>query len=258
MKISEPGSAAWFEHQRHRCWDHLRALLSIKQALASIQELIESWSSVSVAARCALHSSSIIMYARPFTVAKTRTGKIIFASKSLSNEPGFDSELHKHILKLRDEIVAHSDYEHFPSTMYLQTVGDGALPVSLGAKVKTMSGISSLELAGRYKSHFLAAALGMENLLGKEFKSLVDQIKREPQEFLKTQNIPTSTKLVAAGEVTDAQPSGPVSVVAQPAFSPGLDGYSYVQLTHQVALLDSGKYQILSDGVPSEITFDVD
>src|ERR1700722_5351001 len=134
--LANKGSVEWFEHSRRRCVDHLRSLLSIQMARNSANAILQQWTSQSAENNSALHSSCVIAYARPFTNAATKNGNIQYPTKKLMKAPGFDKELHFHILDLRHRLVAHSDYGIFPSTMYLQAIGDDRLPVTLGINVK--------------------------------------------------------------------------------------------------------------------------
>jgi hypothetical protein len=134
-KLSDKGSVEWFELSRRRCVDHLRALLSIKTARDSAVAILRDWSSQSAESNSALHSSCVIAYARPFTYAASKNGKVTYSTKGLMAASGFDKELHVHILDLRNQIIAHGDYGIFPATMYLQTAGDEQLPLRLGINV---------------------------------------------------------------------------------------------------------------------------
>jgi hypothetical protein len=104
-------------------------------------DILSNWGSQTAATNGALHSACVISYARLFVHSETSTGKITYPSRHLMRAVGFDLELHKHILELRNQIIAHGDYHMFPSTMYLQSIGDNRLPIALGIKVKACSGL---------------------------------------------------------------------------------------------------------------------
>ena len=67
--MPKQGTAEWFERVRHRCIDHLRALLSIQLAHHSIQEILHHGESLPPIVKAALHSNCVVAYSRPFTSA---------------------------------------------------------------------------------------------------------------------------------------------------------------------------------------------
>jgi hypothetical protein len=254
-KFPDKGSVEWFELSRMRCVDHLRALLSIKVARDNAVAILRNWNSQSSETNSALHSSCVIAYARPFTSAETGKGKVIYSTKRLMAAVGFDKELHAHILDLRNQIIAHGDYGVFPSTMYLQTVGDERLPLSLGINVKGILGIESHDLALRYEKHLSVCDVNLEKILNQECKELASEARLHPSEFHDTHNILEVKEELNLGlELKDLpRPAGPAAVVEDPVFAPGLSGYRYVTLTHQISLVESGKYAVTEDGVLKEI-----
>jgi hypothetical protein len=251
------GSVEWFEHSRRRCVDHLRALLSIQMARNSANAILQQWTSQSAENNSALHSSCVIAYARPFTNAATKNGNIQYPTKNLMRASGFDKELHFHILDLRHRLIAHSDYGIFPSTMYLQTIGDDRLPVTLGINVKGIFGIESHDLALRYARHLSICAMVVEQLLNIECNELALEARIHPAEFHKTHNIPEAKdeRIILDSQFKDIPPpTGPAAGVDNPAFPEAPSGYRYITLTHQISLVESGKYTVTVDGVEEEIT----
>jgi hypothetical protein len=256
-KIPDKGSVEWFELSRIRCVDHLRALLSIKLARDNAVAILRNWNSLSAETNSALHSSCVIAYARPFTYAATKNGKVTYSAKRLPAASGFDKELHIHILDLRNQIIAHGDYGIFPSTMYLQTVGDERLPLRLGINVKGILGIESHDLALRYEKHLSVCDLNLEKILNHECRELASEARMHPAEFHKTHNIPEVKEEITLGpESKDLPPpAGPAAVVENPVFPEGLSGYRYITLTHQISLIESGKYIVTEDGMAKEMIF---
>ena len=169
---------------------------------------------------------------------------------------GFDIELHKHILDLRNQMVAHGDYGVFPSTMYVQSIGDERLPIYLGINVKGLFGISDRGLAGRYGAHLSMCESKLAELLNLECGELAAQAQLHPELFDATHNIPevqeqsTFTNLILSDI---PRPSGPAGSVEDPSLPDGLSAYNYMTLIHQVPLQSSGKYLVTNNGVQSEI-----
>jgi len=168
---------------------------------------------------------------------------------------GFDKELHIHILDLRNRIIAHGDYGIFPSTMYLQTVGDEQFPLSLGVNVKGIFGIESHDLASRYEKHLSICDKSLEKILNDECNELAAEARLHRPEFQSTHNIPMIKEEFKLGSEFDnlPRPTGPAGVVENPVFPEGLSGYRYVTLMHQISLMESGTYTVTEDGVAKEI-----
>lgn len=239
------GTTEWFLLYRHRCVDHLRALASIRLAHDYMTRVLDLWASADAAILGALHSASIVAYARPFTSAATKHGKVTYGAAGLKKVSGFDRQLHEHLLMLRNQLIAHADYAYFPSTMYLQNVGDEQLPVAIGINVKIMVGLRSRSLAERYRSHFLACMTAIEAALNRDLKELVAQAKEHPAEFDTTHNLPTATAewSVTPEFSTLPPPAGPAGGVDEPTF-PETGDYVYLTLQHQMPLINSGTYMI--------------
>jgi hypothetical protein len=257
--LPDEGSVEWFEQSRRRCVDHLRALLSIRISRDSVAAILQHWGLQSAEYNSALHSSCVISYARLFTNASTKNGNIKYPTKRLIASPGFDRGLHIHVMDLRNRLVAHADYSVFPSTMYLQAVGDERIPLTLGINVKGLFGIESHDLAVRYEKHFSTCHKAVEQMLNLECDELASQARLFPAEFHKTNNIPDAeTKTTLDRNLREIpRPTGPAASVENPAFAEGLSGYRYITLTHQVPLIKSGKYVVTEAGIAQEITFHV-
>jgi hypothetical protein len=245
------------ENSRMRCVDHLRALLSIKMARSNIAEILRNWDSHTSDVKSALHSACVISYARAFTHSATSKGKITYPARQLVRTTGFDTELHKHVLDLRNQIIAHGDYGIFPSTMYVQTMGDERLPIVLGINVKSMLGIASRDLALRYENHLSICDSRLEQLLNLECSELAAGAKLHPDAFNATHNIPEVHEgpVPLGADLTNLpRPTGPAGTVENPSFPDGLSGYDYITLTHQIPLLESGEYVVTTNGIEQKIT----
>ena len=254
-KPPNKGSVEWFERSRRPCVDHLRALLSLRMARDSATAIVRYWGLQSAENGSALHSSCVIAYARPFTNAATKSCNIKYPAKRLMATAGFDKELHLHILDLRNQLIAHSDYGVFPSSMYLQTIGDERLPLTLGIKVKGMFGIESHDLAQRYETHLSICVATVEQALNLECNELASEARIHPAEFDKTHNIPEVRQegIILDSELRDLPgPTGPAASVDNPAFVDGLSGYRYITLTHQISLVKNGEYVFTEDGIAKE------
>jgi hypothetical protein len=258
---SVEGSIAWFEKLRRRCVDHFRALASVQLAQRYSSRLTQGWGLFDDEIASALHATSVIAYARPFTTAKAKQGNIFYPVRDLQRQPGFDAALHRHLMALRNQLIAHSDYGVLRSTMYMQAVGDSQeLPVSLGLNVKRLVGIESKTLAERYLSHLDVCVARISAAFDVEFKAMARHVRDHPEHFRQTQNIPT--EITQHGAIDTLQllpkPSGAAGGVKEPAFEGIEAGYKYQMITHQVALVKSGTYDVQVNGKKEQYHLKID
>ena len=260
MRKPKEGTVTWFERARRECVDHLRALNSIRMAHECVSEILTHWATNDGVTATGLHSASVIAYARPFTKAQTKFGNVAYPVSVLKKAPGFDRELHLHLMDLRNRLIAHADYGLLASTMYLQLIGDEKLPVAMGVNVKSMLGFEARSLAQRYQAHFVACMTSIEERLNRELREVATEAQKYPAEFHATHNVPVAmSELKPTTELTDFPgPTGPAGDVAEPSFPEGLSGYRYRTLQHQLPLIESGTYTIHERGSPKEVTFTVD
>jgi len=141
--------------------------------------------------------------------------------------------------------------------MYLQTLGDERLPLTLGINVKGLFGIESHDLALRYEKHFSICAISIEKILNVACKELASEIEIHPTAFRGTNNLAEARHdFVLDSKLRNIPPpTGPAASVEDPAFVEGLKGYRYITLTHQIPLIETGKYVVKLDGIEKEIDF---
>jgi hypothetical protein len=152
-------------------------------------------------------------------------------------------------------MMAHSDYDVFPSTMFLQVIGDERLPMSLGLNVKGIVGIKTRDLAERYEKHLSSCATAVENALNRECNQLAEVARLYPAEFDRTHNLSASVQKVEmkGTHPTLLKPSGSAADVAEPSFPEGISGYQYLMLSHEVTLIEPGKHFVKINGVATEV-----
>lgn len=221
--------------------------------------ILDRWTAADLSSLIALHSACVVAYARPFTPAFTRHGRVQYGTRALEKARGFDRQLHSHLVELRHRLIAHGDYDLLPSTMYVQTIGDEMLQISIGVNVKTMAGLASSGLAQRYRAHFLACMSALEERLNQELRELATEARKYPSEFNATHNVRMDTRQWQPSSrlAEFPGPTGPASDVEEPSFPEGMSGYRYVILRHQFALIESGTYTVHTDGKPVQVTFTV-
>jgi len=133
------------------------------------------------------------------------------------------------------------------------------LPINVGINVKRLRGLDARELANRYSSHFASCINQIAKTFDSEFNELARKIRENPKYFEDTQNLPL--QVTEHGPVPSLtrlpMPHGPAGDVNEPEFPDRLTGYRYQKLTHQKALIKSGKYKVMVNGVPQEYTFEI-
>jgi len=250
--MSDKGTSAWFVGARELCIDHLRALGSIRAAERYMAKLLEQPPSCDTELAGALHSAAVIAYSQAFTTAHTRAGKVTYKIHRLKKAVGFDKRLHRHLLDLRDRLIAHADYAVLPSVMDMSLIGD--LPVALTLKVKRLAGIRSRGLAERYHRHFRACRVAIEASLNDELRELVAEGRKHPGTFRATHNIPPAEETVRiSGKFEDLSPG---NQVAEPTFEN--EGYVYISLEHCLPLVQGGQHAVTDrDGKQVEIDIEI-
>lgn len=256
---ASPEELAKFEKARRRCVDQYRALASLESSHDYALRLFSEWGRHDPIILSALHSATVMAYSRPFSQSKTSQGSREFPVKDLKRvAPNFDDEMHRHILRLRNQIIAHSDYSWLRSTMFYQAIGDGgSLPVELGINVKRIRGIEDRALSERYLEHVASCVMRLSTIFDEEFNNLARQVRDDPSLFGLTANIPTEISRDGPNPNLTAlpPPKGAASNVEEPDFSDKIGGYRFEMLTHKRALVRSGTYLVLVNGTPQEFTF---
>jgi hypothetical protein len=79
-------------------------------------------------------------------------------------------------------------------------------------------------------------------------------------EFDQTHNLPDVRAEVTFGptDVAIRRPSGPAGEVVEPSYPDGLSDYRYVQLTHEITLLEGLLKTVSDDGSPVELIVSTD
>jgi hypothetical protein len=231
--------------------------MDIRMAHDAICKLLHSWASADATVNYSLHFTAVTLYARPFLPTATSSGKVQYPIKDLKETPGFDQELHQHIIDVRNTLVAHRDYGVSHSTMYLKSLGDEEMPVALGANVKVLAGIDERPLAERYERHFCVCRSVVEEILTREMKNLGEEAFRRPAAFNATTNLPVDRARVeiSTSDQILPGPSGPANGVEDPGSAAEICGYRYVTLTHQTPLVKSGAVKLHFDGALQDVTF---
>lgn len=113
----DEGTPEWFKERKRRIVSHARALDCIASARRSITSLLVNWDNPDPEVRAALHSATVISYARPFSDNRDIRGRWSKYPERYLNHERFDQALHRHLLVLRSKLIAHHDSEYLSAKL---------------------------------------------------------------------------------------------------------------------------------------------
>lgn len=108
-----------------------------------------------------LFSFGVIKYAKMFIESSTAFGKRTYPIRHLKIEPNFSTEMHKHLVEIRNTLIAHDDFESVEPKILQGCMGlnDGAIiiPVMIGVSNLCISYPEDLATINKMKCHVAAA-----------------------------------------------------------------------------------------------------
>jgi hypothetical protein len=159
-----------------------QALDALASAERYAEKLCTEWARQDYVVLAALHAAAIIDYSKAFEEKPPYPVRHLYAQK------GFDQGLHRHILKLRQKLVAHTDDAYTGSDLGLLVVGvhdnehDATVQVPQAAHVRvtTLHSISSEELAKSCLAHISATVKGANVDAANKAKIYISQALLNP------------------------------------------------------------------------------
>jgi hypothetical protein len=170
-KIVE-GSPEWFRRRRRVAADYVRALDSIEEAAAAIDRLLRDWDILDDQLKSSLLHSAVMHYARPFS------DKHDYGGKALHRHPSFDVGLHVHLLKLRNNLIAHHKNETLRAQVghgYAELNLSGTLTsalISTHCVVKALHSIENRTVAERYAQHLTVCVECLKQIATKHLEAI--------------------------------------------------------------------------------------
>lgn len=153
-----------FERIRRDCrlgvktWHNLSSSLSAFERLCHLVDLNDHLILSS------LFYMGVIKYAKPFLNNDSGSGLISYPIKTLRKESGFRLDIHKHLVSIRNTLIAHDDFkEVFPTilTTNMRMGGtDFDIIISITMSNKCISHPSDLSVVAIFKEHVSAALDG--------------------------------------------------------------------------------------------------
>jgi hypothetical protein len=93
------------------CKLSIKAYQNLVGALNAFDRLISLWDKDDNLLLSSVFCFAVVKYARPFTQTKTPLGKASYPISHLRKTQNFSIKAHAHLLKIRDTLVAHDDFE---------------------------------------------------------------------------------------------------------------------------------------------------
>lgn len=191
MTIFKEGTKEWLADLNNKLSHHICAFDPIYQAYQQMKKWYDEWDTLDELTKSALFTSIIIHYSRPFTLNRIAHGKHQYKTTYLKKAPGFDAELHKHIMNdIRDQIVAHHDRRALKTRIgHLINVvrvkldnsqfDDWRIPLRTFAISKGVRFITSKEHAKRYLDHLTVCV----NAIATHAYQLLGEINSSAQKY---------------------------------------------------------------------------
>ncbi len=93
------------------CKLSIKAYQNLVGALNAFNRFIALWDNDDELLLSSVFCFGVVKYARPFTQTKTPFGKASYPISHLKKIQNFSAKVHAHLLKIRDTLIAHDDFE---------------------------------------------------------------------------------------------------------------------------------------------------
>ena len=158
-----------FSRCHTQCLLGVKAYQNVRAALMSFERLCTLAGSDDHILVSSFFHTGVIRYAKPFTSTISKSKKILYGYKKLKSQAGFSEDLHKHILNVRDTLIAHDDLDQIEPRVLSHGISMAPsnlnIPVTLAIANKCISHPADLLGAQKLKSHIAATLSGIEKNL---------------------------------------------------------------------------------------------
>lgn len=241
------GSIEWFRDKKRELVDHGRAADNFATAQRAMEALQATWGRSEETTALALHTAAVINYARPFSSNRGQGGgKRTYSTGHIDKTPGFDRAMHRHLLELRDKLIAHSDADYVDAAAFCFELGVSGrdtvlnadfaieIPIEVRVAARALHSISDEGLVRAYLAHVTAAAAGAAEKLLAEMNLLLRTAQEHtdahrqsresnlPEFFRQEHDLPTDGRL----QIPFAPPPASQTLKAPPLKAFG-DHYCY-------------------------------
>jgi hypothetical protein len=246
MRKLVEGTVEWFDWLHLAISDHARALNSILAARSAAEALRRNWENPDLEVRSALYTQIVVNYARPFIPNVVNGRMRTYPINDLKRQADFDRALHKHLVDLRNKLLAHADSEYLQGRVFhrfLDVAGKGGtvrVPIGVSVRVQALHGISDKATIEQYVGHFAAAGPCIDAKLREALDALLRAFIQYPDGFEKMDDPTHRETLGAVPAGTEHQlPDWRQLKSAQlprPVFAVGTEGFVFRDLEFDCVL----------------------
>jgi len=157
-----------------------KSLQNVKASLASIDLLYPLRESQQWDLMSALYCSAVVRYTKPFSGSRSNR---TYPIKRIKHNEGFSSEIHKHLLEIRDVLVAHDDLDIIePKFMVHSYKFDGIeYPMSATITNKCLGYPGDWGMLAKIRSHVQSCFDAMRCRLTEDMHAVIDAHMRDPE-----------------------------------------------------------------------------
>jgi hypothetical protein len=262
------GTPAWFKHEKLHLVEGLKAFDSFETATHSFAKLVALGANGDEVLRESLHTAGVIHYGRPFSANRVGDVKYSFPKTIIKSQPGYEEDVHQHLVDLRNKLVAHSDRDFADGNLFKRrwmfTVESETFEALAGAAIlaKTINTLQDMVLAEKFLTHVKAAAEATDASLRKRLEEFTkvgqefyDELKigcpdalQAPILMARVELSPTDPKVTVPRNVLN-----PHAVLKQPPLTIGKDGYTYRSVGLEVDVSSTVTWQD-PNGVEHSVT----
>jgi hypothetical protein len=191
--VTTPGTVQWFRTRKRSLYRDIRALNDFTAALAAVTRILEradQWEDPVGEMRGALFMAAVVTYVRPFVGSNTKDGqKSFYGTKYLKPDARFDLELHRHLIDLRNKLIAHDDEEVLSPEVHALNIkaengeNKGEKIVAMRATSYAFSSASGGAFMAKVRSHLEGCVDAVKSKLHRDLLEHLSAAQGHPEIF---------------------------------------------------------------------------
>lgn len=175
-----------FQRLRRDCLLGIKAVQNLHGALEAFDTLLSLVASSSHVILTGVFHSGVIRYAKPFLQANTDTGTVSYPTRHLKAVPEFSLLLHKHLLDLRNTLIAHDDFTQVEPRILTDNMRldgtDYLIPMRVTITNKCLGYPADESVGHLLRTHISAAHQGANRKLREDLGRLRQVILEHPEQ----------------------------------------------------------------------------
>jgi hypothetical protein len=161
---------------RAQCHGGIKAFQNVNASSGSFERLAALSDSQDVLVLSALLHAAVIRYGKPFVQAESNSGKVVYPTKHLKSVQGFSMDVHEHLLKVRNTLIAHDDFTQIEPRILFFSINpqntDVQIPTAIVVANKCISHPADVAAAQTLLAHTQACRQGILNKLHADITQL--------------------------------------------------------------------------------------